>query len=132
MNQPARRAASFAKMAVALGIIVGLVGVGLVVRWPMEQPFGYWAIDDSTMGIVVLDSPDLKCDIASVNESSDAVHIHAQCGERVIPVPQTGVAQQYVMQVTLEAPLAGRMVYDGSGRLAQLCQNPAPDCWYSG
>jgi hypothetical protein len=66
--------------------------------------------------------------IAGVDETSDRVRIHAQCRERVLPVPQTGMAQRYVFQVTLQAPLGGRTVYDGSGNLAVLCQAPAQDC----
>ena len=132
MDKLPRRGISFAKMAVVLGTIVVMFSVGLLVRWPSEQPFGYWAIDDRTIGVVVLDSPTLSCDVARVDESSDAVRIHAQCSERVIPVSQAGMAQQYVMSVTLKAPLEGRTVYDGSGSLAQLCPKPAPDCWYSG
>jgi len=60
------------------------------------------------------------------------VHVHAACAERFIPVPQTGLAQQYVFYVTLQSTLGSRPVYDGSDTMGQLCEKPAPNCWYSG
>jgi hypothetical protein len=127
-----RVAVLLGRIAVVLAIVGGLLYVGAQLRWPTEKPIGYWAIDARTLQVVLLDSPNLGCSIARVDEASNAVHIHAQCGERVVPVPQTGMAQQYVFQVTLQADLAGRTVYDGSGNAAQSCQKPVPDCWYSG
>jgi hypothetical protein len=118
-------------MGALIALSVVAVYVGLLLRWPADRPVAYWLVDDSTLGVVVLDSPNLTCGVASVEESGDAVRIHAQCGERVIPVPQAGLAQQYVFNVSLRAPLGSRAVVDGSGSPAQLCLRPAPDCWYS-
>jgi hypothetical protein len=112
----------------AIAAVAGILYVGLLLRWPVERPLAYWPIDNRTLGVVVLDAPNLACEIAGVDESSDAVRVHARCRERVMPVPQTGMAQQYVFRVTLQAPLGGRAVYDGSGNLAVSCQDPAPDC----
>lgn len=121
-----------AKIVAVLALVGGMLFLGLQWRSPVEQHIGYWSIDDRTLGVVVLDSPNLSCAVAGVDESVDAVRIHARCNERVIPVSGTGMAQQYVFQVALQVPLAGRSVYDGTGTPAQACQKPAPDCWYSG
>lgn len=116
------------RIAVVVVIIVVVIYAGLLVRWPAERPFSYWQLGAQTLQVVLLDSPNLNCDIAEVDESPEAVRIQAQCGERVLPVPQTGMAEKYVLQVTLQAPLGGRLVYDGSGSLAGRCQAPGPEC----
>jgi hypothetical protein len=123
-----RRLRTVAAVLVAVSVVAAVLYVGLLLRRPVERPLAYWAMDDRTLGVVVLDAPDLSCEIARVDESSDAVSIHAQCSERVIAVPQTGMAQKYVLQATLQAPLGGRPVYDGSGTLAERCQAPGQDC----
>ncbi len=120
---------------VALGAVSGvavLLYLSLYLRWPVERPLAYWPIGGQTLGILVGDSPNLGCAVASVDESSDAVHIHAQCWERVVPVPQEGMLQPYVMEVTLQAPLGTRSVYDGSGNPGRLCPGPFPDCNIAG
>jgi hypothetical protein len=112
-----------------LGILVALAVVfylSVYLRWPVERPLVYWTIGDQTLGILVGDGPGLGCAIASVDESSDAVHIHAQCWERVVPVPQEGIFQSYVMEVTLQAPLGTRSVFDGTGHFGDLCPVPWP------
>lgn len=124
--------ARLARIVGFLALIAGLVFVALQWRSPAEQHIGYWLIDEHTLGVVVLDSPNLSCALGQVDESADAVRIHAQCNERVVPVPETGMAQQYVFQVVLHGPLARRAVFDGTGIPGQACQKLAPDCWYSG
>jgi hypothetical protein len=116
-------------LLIALLVLATVVYVGLLVRWPVEKTLAYWLIDGQTLGVVVLDAPDLTCDVARVDEASDAVRIHAQCQERVIPVPQPAMVQQYVFEVALHESLGARTVYDGSGNLAESCKRPAPDCF---
>lgn len=113
---------------VVSAVVLGGLYVGLHVRLPAEKNLGYWLIDERTLGVVVIDGPNLTCGIASVDESSDVVRIHAQCAHPVISLGGTGMAQQYVFQVTLEAPLGDRTVHDGSGKPPVMCQDPAPDC----
>jgi len=116
----------------ALAAVVGLFYLSLYLRWPVERPLAYWPIGDRTLGVVVGDAPNLGCAVALVDESSDAVHIHAQCWERIVPVPQAGMLQPYVMEVTLQAPLGGRSIYDGSGHFGNMCPAPFPDCTIPG
>lgn len=116
----------------AVLLFAGAFYLGLLVRLPAERTFAYWLIDGQTLGVVVLDLPDLQCEIARVDESQTGVAIHAQCHERLIPVPQPAMAQQYVFKVTLHEPLGTRPVADGSGHLAESCQVPAPDCFPTG
>jgi len=116
-------------LPIALLVLAAVVYVGLLFRWPVEKTLAYWLIDGQRLGVVVLDAPDLACDVARVDETSDAVRIHAQCQERVIPVPQPAMVQQYVFEVALHEPLGARTVFDGLGNLAELCNVPAPDCF---
>jgi hypothetical protein len=111
-----------------LAVAVGALYLGLRLPWPVERPLAYWSINDRTLGVVILDAPNLSCGIARVDESSDAVRIHAQCQERVIGLAGTGIAEKYLLQATLKAPLAARTVYDGSGNLAIMCQAQGMDC----
>jgi hypothetical protein len=98
--------------------------VGLQLRQPVERPLAYWPIDARTLGVLVGDAVNLSCDIARVDESSDAVRIHARCWERVLGVPGPGMLQPYLLEVTLQAPLGHRTVYDGSGNPGRSCENP--------
>ncbi len=111
-----------------MAVVGGLFYVILMLRWPVERPLAYWPIDDRTLEVVFLDAPDLNCTIAAVDESSDAVRIYAQCREPVISGPHTSMAQKYVLQVILQAPLGSRVVYDGTGNRGVLCQAPGLDC----
>ena len=111
-----------------LAIAVGVIYVGAGLRWPVERPLAYWSINDRVLGVVILDAPNLSCAVARVDESSDAVRIHAQCQERVLGLTGTGMAEKYLLQARLQAPIAARTVYDGSGNLAVLCQAPGLDC----
>ena len=123
-----RRVRGLATVAVVLGVVVGLAYLSLYLRWPVERPLAYWPVNDRTFGVLVGDSPNLGCAVVRVDESPDAVTIHAQCWERVVPVPQTADLQAYEMQVTLQAPLGSRRVYDGSGNPGALCPSQYPDC----
>jgi hypothetical protein len=116
------------RIAVVAAVVVGLLYLSLYLRWPVERPLAYWPIGELTLGILVGDGPDVGCAVVSVDESSDAVHIHAQCWERVVPVPEEGVLKPYPMAVTLQAPLGHRSVYDGSGNVADVCATPYPNC----
>jgi hypothetical protein len=121
-------ARSLGATVVVSAVVLGLLYVGLQLRLPVEKNVGYWAIDGRTLGVVVIDAPNLSCRIAWVDELSDAIRIHAQCGHPVISLGNIGAAQQYVFQVTLEAPLGDRTVYDGSDKTPVMCRDPAPDC----
>jgi hypothetical protein len=112
----------------ALVVLAGALYAALLIRRPVEMALAYWKVDAQIVGVVVLDAPNLSCEIARVEESASAVSIHAQCQERLIPVAQPAMAQQYVFNVSLHAPLGARTVHDGSGNPAGLCQVPAPDC----
>jgi hypothetical protein len=113
---------------VVLVVGVGLLYLGLQLRLPAEKNLGYWPIDERTLGVVVIDAPNLMCGIARVEESRDAVRIHAQCDHPLISLGSPAMAQQYVFRVILEAPLGDRTVQDGSGEPPVECQDPAPDC----
>lgn len=116
--------------ATTVAAIVGSIYLAaLLVRLPAERPLAYWPIDDRTLGVVVLDAPNLSCRISQTDETGDAVRIHAQCQERLMLTPHTANAQRYVLQVTLLAPLGDRPVYDGSGNLGMLCQQAPSDCF---
>jgi len=107
----------------ALAIAASVLYVGLMLRRPVERPLAYWPIDTQALGVVVLGAPNLSCEIARVDETSAAVRIHAQCHARVIPVPDTSIAQKYVLQATLQPPSeTGR--YDGNGDLALHAGSP--------
>jgi hypothetical protein len=131
MSRLRRLALSVGSIIAVLAILASVLYVGLSLRWPIEKPFAYWMIDDQTLGVIVLDSPSLLCGIPEVDESSDAVRIHAQCLERVIPVPQTGMAQRYVFQLALRDQLGHRTVFDGLGHLAELCTGPVENCHFT-
>ena len=113
---------------VVVAVIAAVAYVGLFLRLPVERPLAYWPVDDRTLEVVFLDAPNLDCFLATVDESGDAVRVHAQCLERVVPVPQTGAAQKYVFRTTLLAPLGARPVVDGLGNLAERCVLPGLDC----
>jgi hypothetical protein len=119
-------------IAAVIAVIVGVVYLALPLRVPVEKPLAYWKIDDHSLGIVVGDGYQLGCSVVSVGESSDAVRVHAQCFERVIPVPNAAMLQPYVMEVFLVDPLGSRTVYDGLGNPARLCPTPAPNCDIAG
>ncbi len=123
-----RRLRGSVKVVVIVAVVVGLGYLSLYLRWPVERPLAYWLVSDTRLGIVVGDAGYLSCDVANVDESPDAVVIHARCWERVVPVPQPAILQAYPMEVTLRAPLGSRTVKDGSGNLGTLCSNPFPDC----
>jgi hypothetical protein len=113
-------------------VVVAVVGAALYFvvlgRVQVERPLAYWPVDDRTVEVVFLDAPGLDCGIASVEESIDAVRIHAQCAKAVLPLPQGGMAQKYVFRTTLQASLGSRAVFDGLGNQADRCQFPGEDC----
>jgi hypothetical protein len=126
------RLPGLAKVVVVLTVVVGLLYLSLYLRWPVERPLAYWPIGDRTLGILVGDGPNVGCAVVSVDESSDAVRVHAQCWERLVPVPQAAILQAYPMEVTLQDPLGNRSVYDGSGKFGDRCAAPYPDCTIPG
>lgn len=119
---------SLGAILVLSAVVAGLLYAGMQLRVPVEKNLGYWSIDDQTLGVVVIDAPYLMCGITGVEESSNAVRIHAQCGHALIAQSSTGMAQQYMFQVTLADPLGDRAVEDGSGKPPVVCRDPAPDC----
>ena len=127
-----RRLPGLVKIVLVGSVVAVVAYASLYLRWPVERPLAYWSIDDTTLGILVGDSPDLGCAVAFVDESTQTVTVHTQCWERVIPVPQAAVLQPYAMEVTLQAPLGSRSVFGGNGNPAQLCQSPYPNCTIPG
>ena len=113
---------------VVVAVIAAVAYIGLFLRVPVERPLAYWPVDDRTLEVVFLDAPELDCRIAQVDESNEAVRVHARCLERVIPMPQTGAAEKHVFRVTLQGALGGRVVFDGNGDRATECQLPGLDC----
>ena len=113
-------------------VVVATIALGLylvfVHRVPEEKPLAYWPIDDRTLQVAVLDAPNRECEIAQVEESDKAVHIHAVCQRPAVHLPQTGMAQKFVLEVTLLESLGSRSVRDGLGRPADRCQLPGLDC----
>ncbi len=107
-----------------MAALVALVYLALPLRVPVERPLVYWSIDEHTLGVLVGDYPNLGCGVAWVDESSDAVRIHAECFEHLIPGPQAAMLQPYVMQVSLADPLGTRAVYDGMGNPGRSCPGP--------
>ena len=117
-----------AKVAVVVLVLAGVALLSLYLRVPVEKPFAYWLIRDQTLGILVGDSQNVGCAVSLVDASSDGITIHAQCWERLVPVPQAAALQAYVMEVILPAPLGSRQVINGLGQLGTLCSSPYPDC----
>ena len=106
----------------SVAAVVCLLYLSLYLRWPVERPVAYWTIDDRSLGVLVGDSPNLGCEVPRVDETSEAVTIHAQCWEHVVPVPQMGSLQAYVMEITLQDPLGSRAVQDGTGEAGMRCE----------
>jgi hypothetical protein len=111
-----------------VGLVIGLLAIVIAARRPISRPLAYWAIDQRTLGIVVIDAPGIQCAVAGVDESADYVRVSAACFEPWIPLPMAGGAHLNVMQANLRAPLSSRKVLDGSGNVGTLCQKPPPDC----
>ena len=114
--------------AVVVATIVLVLYVVLFLRVSEERPLAYWPIDDRTLQVVFLEAVNRECEIAQVDESADAVRIHARCQGPAIVLSQTGMAQKFVLEATLQAPLGSRTVLDGMGRPADRCQLPSPYC----
>jgi hypothetical protein len=102
--------------------------VVLFLRVPEERPLAYWPLNDRTLQVVFLASVNRQCEIAQVEESADVIRIHARCEEPAVSVPQTSMAQKFVLEVMLQAPLGSRTVLDGLDRRADKCQLPGTDC----
>lgn len=113
--------------AVVVATIVLVLYVVLFLRVSEERPLAYWLIDDRTLQVVVLAAVNRECEIAQIEESADAVRIHARCQGRV-SLSETGMARKFVLEATLQAPLASRTVLDGLGKPAVKCQLPGLDC----
>jgi len=103
-----------------IGVVVGAY-LGLFTTRPVQKQVSYWAIDDRTLGVIVLDALSIKCAVSDVTETAQDVRIDANCAEPFLSTGSAGAAQRNEFQIELENPLANRSVFDGLGNPARRC-----------
>jgi len=106
--------------------IVAAVYLALFTTHDVQKPVSYWVVDDHTLGVLVVDAPNIKCAVSAVGETSQEVRIVAACAEPFLSTGSAGAAQRSEFQVNLSSPLADRSVVDAFGNAAAHC--PEPRC----
>ena len=121
-----RRVASSLGILLVVGVVSAFLAIGPI-RRGVTRPINYWPMNDLTLGVVATSGPTIQCGVASVQESSEAITVAVECQEPLLG-PQEGSLKIHVFQVALESPVGGRVVLDGFGNPAELCEHPGIDC----
>lgn len=123
--RPTRAALLRLGMRLAVGIGV-LAVLWYIASQPWQKGFGYWVVDETTLGVEVISgsAPSYSCSIARTSETAEQVQIFAGCRE---PIgggsgPSIGIVWEFI--VRLETPLGERRVVDGLGDPARVCDKP--------
>jgi hypothetical protein len=94
---------------------------------PRQQGFGYWVIDETTLGVEMISgpAPSYSCSIARTSETVEEVRIFAGCQEPIMggSGPSVGIVWEFI--VPLESPLGQRRVVDGLGDPARVLRAPS-------
>lgn len=115
------------RLRAGVALVVGLLSVlGYLATQPWQQPFAYWVIDETTLGVEVISggAPSYSCSIARTSEAGGQVQVFAGCREPMFggSGPSVGIAWEFTVQ--LETPLGERLVVDGLGNPARVCDKP--------
>lgn len=118
------------KRAIGVGALVVillsggyLVAVLQAVR-DAPMPISYWIVDDRTLGVRVMDGPASECGVDAVQETTREVRVRVECHRPLLSAGSTAAGKIFDFVVALQAPLADRVVLDGSGLPAKLCASP--------
>lgn len=114
----------------ALLVIALSVGYLVAVLGPLRNspmPISYWVVDDRTLGVQVMAGAGYTCGIEATAETTTEVRVHVECRGPLLSAGSSAVGVLHDFVVPLSAPLADRVVLNGSGLPAKQC--PTPSCW---
>lgn len=114
----------FLAIVVSVGVVALGVYLGFTTTRGVQQPVSYWLQDADSLGVIVVSDEGIDCFVASVTETATTVKVDAQCNEHWLSTGSLMVAVPHAFEFNLDSPLASRVVTDGTGTPATLCEIP--------
>ena len=111
-------------IASLLVVAIGALTIWYVNRNVPQHLFGYWAVDDRTVGVQAVTARDATCWLGGLDETSATVIVEVDCHPQLVLGASTAEGYPANVNVRLTAPLGERRLLDALGLDVGLCAAP--------